>query len=67
MHSSNDPLKDRENVAQGDSTRDRQLELETMAFAELLLDIYEYRYHEKRKQAASPSTFDGGSERRKMV
>ena len=65
MHSSNNHSK-HENVAQGDFVKDRQLELEIQAFAELLLDIYEYRYQEKRKQAAAQPTFDGGSGERKI-
>ena len=65
MHLSNDH-KNHENVGQGDFAKDRQLELEIQAFAELLLDIYEYRYQEKQKQDAAQPTFDGGSGERKM-
>jgi hypothetical protein len=66
MHSPNDQPKPHEGAMQGDPSRDRQLELEIQAFAELLLDIYEYRHQQKRRNASPQSTFDDGSMDRKM-
>jgi hypothetical protein len=38
-----------------DSERERQLELEIQAFAELLLDIYEWRCQRKKKSGPKPA------------
>jgi hypothetical protein len=51
MNSSNDNLQHldaSQSTAQNDPANDRQLELEIRAFAELILDIYEYQYRQKR-------------------
>lgn len=52
--------------AKPDPTNDPQLEIEIRAFAELLLDIYEYRYWQKRKNPGPPVQFDDGLGERKM-
>jgi hypothetical protein len=69
MHSSNNNLQPGEvphTATQGDPTKDHQLELEIQAFAELLIDIYEYRYHRKHRPIAPQSAFDDDFEESKM-
>ena len=69
MPPSNDQFQNREDrgsAPQSDSLKDRQLELEIQAFAELLLDIHEYRRQQKRRDAGQQPQFDEGSMERKM-
>lgn len=61
MYLSNDQLQ-----MQGDPPKDRQLEIEIQAFAELLLDIYEYRHQQKLRQTNPRSQFDDVFKQRKM-
>jgi hypothetical protein len=69
MYSSYDQVQNRENCGsapQSDPLKDRQLELELQAFAELLLDIHEYRRRQKRRDIGQQPQFDEGSMERKM-
>lgn len=66
MPSPNDQIQSRKKPPPSDPQKDLQLELELEAFAELLLDIYEYRYLKKRGSAGPSSSFDDGLGERKM-